>query len=92
MDKFNAALSTTAEKKIIHASVLGLIVGDLFQFFLLMSVNSKLKYFHIIPITSMSLNLLVLFFGFFYRLYEALIRGYEKPTVIANRKQLESEA
>ncbi|CAG8702364.1 6659_t:CDS:2 [Funneliformis caledonium] len=89
MDKFNAVLSSTAEKRIIHASVIGLILGDLPQFFLLVSVNTNLINFHVIPITAMSLNILVNFFGFFYRIYEATIREYETPTVV-NKKQLEA--
>ncbi|PKK72833.1 hypothetical protein RhiirC2_848116 [Rhizophagus irregularis] len=65
-DMFDAKLSFTVEKKIIHAGVISLFVGD-------------------IP------RLISLLYA---RLYESMIRGYEKPTVqelIVNKKQF-SEA
>jgi hypothetical protein len=46
--------------------------------------------FYAIPVTSFFLTLLVLAFGFFYRIYESMIRGYEKPTVqelVINKNQ-----
>ncbi|CAB4403846.1 unnamed protein product [Rhizophagus irregularis] len=93
MDIFDAKLSSTAEKKIIHASVISLIIGDIPRFYLLTYINLNSE-FSAIPMTSLFLTLLVLFFGFFYRLYESMIRDYENPTIqelVISKKQF-SEA
>ncbi|CAG8437941.1 11557_t:CDS:2 [Rhizophagus irregularis] len=93
MDIFDAKLSSTAEKKIIHASVISLIIGDIPRFYLLTYINLNSE-FSAIPMTSLFLTLLVLFFGFFYRLYESMIRNYENPTIqelVISKKQF-SEA
>ncbi|PKC63980.1 hypothetical protein RhiirA1_422107 [Rhizophagus irregularis] len=94
MDIFDAKLSSTAEKKIIHASVISLIIGDIPRFYLLLKTFVPLTEFSAIPMTSLFLTLLVLFFGFFYRLYESMIRNYENPTIqelVISKKQF-SEA
>ncbi|RIA99195.1 hypothetical protein C1645_747597 [Glomus cerebriforme] len=88
-DKFDAKLSFTAEKKIIHASVISLIIGDLPRFLLLLMANLNLP-FYAIPVISLFLNILVISFGFFYRIYESMIRGYEQPTIpefVVSKKQ-----
>ncbi|RGB39801.1 hypothetical protein C1646_689004 [Rhizophagus diaphanus] len=92
MDIFDAKLSFTVEKKIIHAGVISLF-ADIARFIGLIYVNSVL-YFYAIPMISFFLTSLVLTFGLFYRFYESMIRGYEKSTVqelIVNKKQF-SEA
>ncbi|PKC63979.1 hypothetical protein RhiirA1_422106 [Rhizophagus irregularis] len=90
MDIFDAKLSFTVEKKIIHASVISLVLGDIPRLFLLLNCVLTLTEFYAIPVTSLFLTLLVLFFRFFYRLYESMIRDYENSTVqelIVNKKQ-----
>ncbi|CAB4403849.1 unnamed protein product [Rhizophagus irregularis] len=92
MDIFDAKLSFTVEKKIIHAGVISLF-ADIARLISLLYVNSLL-YFYAIPMICFFLTSLVLTFGLFYRFYESMIRGYEKPTVqelIVNKKQF-SEA
>ncbi|RGB39802.1 hypothetical protein C1646_689006 [Rhizophagus diaphanus] len=94
-DIFDAKLSFTVEKKIIHAGVISLFVGDIPRLISLVFINfSYIPVFSAIPMISFFLTSLVITFGFFYRLYESMIRGYEKPTVqelIVNKKQF-SEA
>ncbi|CAB4403845.1 unnamed protein product [Rhizophagus irregularis] len=90
MDIFDAKLSFTVEKKIIHASVISLVLGDIPRLFLLLNCVLTLTEFYAIPVTSLFLTLLVLFFRFFYRLYESMIRDYENSTVqelVVNKKQ-----
>ncbi|CAG8732623.1 20745_t:CDS:2, partial [Rhizophagus irregularis] len=81
-DMFDAKLSFTVEKKIIHAGVISLFVGDIPRLISLVFVNfSYIPGFSAIPMICFFLTILVITFGFFYRLYESMIRGYEKPTV-----------
>ncbi|CAB5183147.1 unnamed protein product [Rhizophagus irregularis] len=92
MDIFDAKLSFTVEKKIIHAGVISLF-ADIARLISLIYVNSAI-YFYAIPMTCLFLTSLVLTFGLFHRFYESMIRGYEKPTVqelSVNKKQF-SEA
>jgi hypothetical protein len=44
MDIFNAKLSSTVEKKIIHASVISLLLGNLPRLFVMVSVHMEFLY------------------------------------------------
>ncbi|GBC02810.1 hypothetical protein RclHR1_04830008 [Rhizophagus clarus] len=90
MDIFDAKLSFTAEKKIIHASVISLVLGDIPRLFLLGYLNMGLTDFYAVPTTSFFLTLLAINFGLFYRLYESMVRDYEIPAVqefVISKKQ-----
>ncbi|CAB4388922.1 unnamed protein product [Rhizophagus irregularis] len=86
MDIFDAKLSFTVEKKIIHASAVSIIVGDVPRVSSLLIIHflyapaSAFNHLYAISIICTFLSGLVFIIGFFYRIYESLIRDYEKPT------------
>ncbi|PKC69364.1 hypothetical protein RhiirA1_533519 [Rhizophagus irregularis] len=86
MDIFDAKLSFTVEKKIIHASAVSIIVGDVPRVSNLLIIHflyapaSAFNHLYAISIICTFLSGLVFIIGFFYRIYESLIRDYEKPT------------
>ncbi|GBC02811.1 hypothetical protein RclHR1_04830009 [Rhizophagus clarus] len=85
MDIFDAKLSSTFEKKVIHASVISLLIGDLprscFSTFTNVVFQPYGFAYYAIPSISCLLTLSVFASGLFYRIYESTIRDYEKPTV-----------